>query len=98
MEDKDHSLLDHAVHVLQHPWVLVNVQSQVVSANARVFRSRKFAKPFAAKNIVLNASKLGDVDAGLERILGSLLRLIEHRKGALLIRGWLAKHQGSADL
>src|SRR6266516_4754990 len=69
-----------------------------MSANARVFRSGVFAKTFTPKDIILDSSDIGNVHAGLEKLLSGLLRLVEDRERALLLRTGFTQHQGSANL
>src|SRR2546422_3251773 len=98
MRDENHSFLHHAIDVLQYVWILVGVETQIVPANTSVFRSRELLEAFPAKDIVLHASHIADVDAGFEEALGCLLSFMEDLKRTPLIRVGVAQYEGPANL
>src|SRR5258708_2651519 len=98
MGDQDHSLINEAVHILEHPRILVRVQAEIVAADARVLRARVLAVTFAPEDFVLNARDVLDIYARPDEILRGSLRFAEDRERALLLGARLTQDKGAADL
>src|SRR5688500_3402481 len=98
MRDQDHAFVHDTVHIFQYIRMFVRMQPKIVTAHTRVFGTGKFAETFAAENVVLNAGNVGDIDAGLKEILGSLLRFAKNFKRSKLLCVRSADDESAADL
>ena len=85
MGDQNHSLADKAVDVFENPRILVGVQPQIVAAHTSVLRARELTEAFTPEDVVLHASDIFNVYAGLDEVLRGGLRLLEYSKRALLL-------------
>src|SRR5262245_2093060 len=98
MSNDHHPFIHSAVDILEHPWILVRIQAQVMTAHASKFRSGIVAVAFPPKDVVLNASDVFDVYPRLEEILCCCLRLMKNGEGSLLVCIGLSQHERPTDL